>query len=50
MSQQIIKVHRDDCTNADNLIFSTSGQVLAIRAEADTSDVKVAILRQAGIL
>ena len=50
MSQQIVNVNREDCTNANNLVLSTSGQVLAIRAEADTSDVKVAILRQAGIL
>jgi hypothetical protein len=50
LSQQIIKVDREDCTNANNLVFSTGGQVLTIRAEADTSDVKVAILRQAGIL
>lgn len=50
MSQQIVNVNREDCTNANDLVLSTSSQVLTIRAEADTSDVKVAILRQAGIL
>ena len=50
MSQQIVKINREGCTNANNLVFSTSGQVLAIRAEADASDVEVTILRQAGVL
>jgi hypothetical protein len=36
--------------NANDLIFGTSGQVLTIRTEADTSDIKVTILRQAGVL
>ena len=33
-----------DITYANNLVLSTSGQELAVRAEADTSDVKVSIL------
>lgn len=49
-SQQTNDVNWKDCTNANDLIFSTSSQVLTIRTEADTSDVKVTILRQAGVL
>lgn len=49
-SQQIAKVDKEGFTNANDLVLSTSGQVLTIRAEADTSDVKVTILRQAGVL
>lgn len=36
--------------DADNLVLCTSRQVLTVRAEADAANVKIAILRKAGVL